>query len=243
MRYVMKVSYVGTMYNGFQIQPQGDTIAGELNRCLGIILRCDVSVTGSGRTDAGVHALGQVVHFDAPECDCARLVRSMNGLLPADIRVLSCEPRDIHARYDAKRKTYKYMFYLADEELPMCHDRMLRVDRAVNVDAMRECCQVLVGTHDFRNFCASGSQATTFDRTIYECRIDCVGSESFGDFYTLSVTGDGFLYKMVRNIMGLLLAVGLGKVDIAQFTARAFGDAKFVQPAPPHGLYLYEVEY
>ncbi len=243
MRYVMRVSYVGTAYNGFQIQPQGDTIAGELNRSLSVILRCDVSVTASGRTDAGVHALGQVVHFDAPECDSARLVRSMNGLLPADIRVLSCEQCDIHARYDAKRKTYKYMFYLADEELPMCRDRMLRVDRAVNVDAMSECCQMLVGTHDFRNFCASGSQATTFDRTIYECRIDHVRRESFGDFYALSVTGDGFLYKMVRNIMGLLLAVGQGKVDMALFAERAFGDAKVTTPAPAHGLYLYDVEY
>ena len=239
MKYLLTISYEGTNFAGFQRQKKGErTIQEELEKALKILLKQDVNVVASGRTDSGVHAYNQVCHIECDKInDFYKFVRSMNGILPADVKVKDIKETKLHARFSAKRKTYLYKMYVSDIDLPL-YDNFTRLPNNINIDVMKDAGMLLVGEHDFANFCASGSEVQSTVRTIFDIKWKRVGEELH--FY---ITGNGFLYKMVRNIVGLLIELGKGKIDCEQFKEYAFGGLKKRFTAPAKALYLYNVKY
>lgn len=240
MKYLLVVSYDGTNFAGFQKQKKGErTIQEELEKALKILLKQDINIVASGRTDSGVHAYNQVCHIECDEIkDFYKFVRSTNGILPEDIKVKSIKETKLHARFSAKKKTYLYKMYVSDIDLPL-YDKFLRIPTDISFEYMKEASGDLIGEHDFKNFCASGSEIQSTIRTIYDIKWKKVGEELH--FY---ITGNGFLYKMVRNIVGLLVEVGKGKISYKQFKEYVFGDKQNKKyTAPAKALYLYKVMY
>ncbi len=245
-RYRVVVAYDGTRFVGWQRQPQGVSIQSELERVLAPLsapLPPPV-VHGSGRTDAGVHARGQVAHFDLPRTmSPVQLRRALNGRLPPDIQVLDAAWAE--AAFDARRsasgKEYRYRIWNA-EVLPP--DRRLyraHVRTPLRREAIREAAKAFVGTHDFAAFSANPHRPVSSTvRTIV--RLDVVGE---GPRVEFQVEGDGFLYKMVRSIAGFLIAVGTGKETpeaVREVLASGTRTAR-VESAPPQGLFLWRVRY
>lgn len=239
MKYLLTITYDGTNFAGFQRQKKGErTIQEELEKALKILLKHDINVVASGRTDSGVHAYNQVCHIECDEIvDFYKFVRSMNGILPADVKVKDVKETKLHARFSAKRKTYLYKMYVSDIDLPL-YNNFLRIPTNINFEYMKEAGELLIGEHDFKNFCASGSEVNSTIRTIYDIKWKKVGEELY--FY---ITGNGFLYKMVRNIVGLLVELGKGKINYQQFKDYAFGSLNKKFTAPAKALYLYNVKY
>jgi tRNA pseudouridine38-40 synthase len=244
--YKMVVSYDGTAYAGWQVQPNALTIQEVIQKKLAIILRHEVLLIGSGRTDAGVHAVGQTAHFHLNrEIDLYRLLGSINGLLPPDIRVQSIEPAapSFHAQYSATGKCYHYCLHIGKVQNPFRRLYSLHVKEQISVDALREGSSLFLGTHDFTSFANEPHRGTAAHdpvRTIR--RLDLIEEE---EELRLEIEADGFLYKMVRNIVGTLLEVASGHralKEIAQiFLAKDRKQAG--KAAPPHGLLLYKVHY
>ena len=249
MRYKLIITYDGKNYSGWQKQKNCNSIQDKIETALEILLKVKPNVVASGRTDAGVSALAQVAHFDMLEEDVKtskackiienkrKFINSLNGILPSDIKVLACEETDIHARFSAKEKTYLYRLYKSNIELPLKFKR-LRVDENIDVPSIKKCAKCLVGTHDYKNFCASNSDVDSTVRSIYSIKI--IENNNDIDIY---VTGNGFLYKMVRNIVGLLLKAGNKKISRKEFKNYAFGCCEKKFTAPPENLYLYNVKY
>jgi tRNA pseudouridine38-40 synthase len=202
-----------------------------------------VKVTGAGRTDTGVHARGQVVSFQTESgIPAERFAPALNGCLPGDVRILESgeAPPGFHARYSARRKTYEYLVYRQTAGAVMHRDRALVLTGALDLEAIREAAGYLVGRHSFRSFCASGSGVKGYVRTVEELRV-----EEGGDWLRFAVTADGFLYHMVRNIVGTLLQVGQGRLsagDVREILEHE-DRAKAGPTAPAQGLYLVRVEY
>lgn len=245
MRYLLKITYDGSNFNGYQIQPNCRTVQQELQFALEIICKQKIVCVASGRTDAGVHAIGQCVHFDTDNqrVNAEKIERSLNGMLPDDIRVLECAPTEINARFDPKQKTYTYMAYAYKTDLPLEKNRSLNVKKPLNLRKVKRGCKLLIGKHDFKNFCASGSEVLTTDRTIFACSIKKQIRYKNILFYQFDITGDGFLYKMVRNIVGLLIEFGQDKINWKQFKENAFGVSTKKYTVAPYGLYLFDVQY
>jgi tRNA pseudouridine38-40 synthase len=206
----------------------------------------EVSLCGSGRTDAGVHALAQVAHFttDLP-VDISKTVFSLNSLLPTDIRILSLEETDLefHARFSALSKIYHYRLHLDPTPDPFKHRYAYRVPHPVDLCVLKASAAQLIGTHDFTSFAneaSRGSAAKDAVRTLY--RLDIV-EEKGG--VRLEFEGDGFLYKMVRTMVGTLLDICAGKIDKDCLSAllNAKDRKRAGATAPPHGLYLVGVKY
>lgn len=246
MRYKLTIAYDGTRYNGWQIQPNGTTIQGLVRDALKVVIKQTVPVIGSGRTDSGVHALGQVAHFEtANSYDLDRLRLSLNGLLPDDIRIKSVsEVSDhFHAQYSATSKTYHYHLYFGKVDDPFTRPYHLKISQPVDLDLLYSAKEYFVGTHDFTSFAndpTGGSVAKDPVRTLK--RLDIV-PEPGG--VRLEFESNGFLYKMVRNITGTLLEVILKKRSIEDipviFAAKDRRRAGIAAPA--HGLFLVKVEY
>lgn len=244
--YKMVVAYDGTDYSGWQVQPNGISVQAVLQGQMKILLRHELAIVGSGRTDAGVHALGQVAHFYSPETlDPHRFPYSLNATLPKDIRVKSIELEhaDFHARYSAKSKTYYYHLYLDQVQNPLRRLYSLHVRHRTDKELLKEASRLFVGTHDFTAFANSateGSAAKNAVRTLY--RLDVVEEEGG---VRLELEADGFLYKMVRNIVGTLLEVASGKRALSEVEAiLASRDRRRAGLAvPPHGLFLAQVDY
>lgn len=238
MRYLMICTYNGRNYAGFQKQNLHPTIQGELENALKILFKQDVSTVGSGRTDAGVSAYRQPVHFEIDkEIDANKFVHSMNGILPSEIRVLSVEKSDIHARFSAKEKTYVYKMYISNIDLPLCSNA-LRISPILDFKSMRKFLKLLKGTHDFKGFRASGSPTDTTIRTIYSIKLKATKNSA-----DLFITGNGFLYKMVRNIVGTMLKIGEGKTSLKDIKPTLFTSFKATNTAKPEFLYLFDVKY
>ena len=239
MRYLLTITYDGQNYCGWQKQKTEKSVQGEIERALNILLKEEVNLVGSGRTDAGVSALKQVAHFDtnATIDNFSKFVYSLNGILNNDIKVLGIKETNFHARFSAKRKTYLYKMYKSNVELPLKF-KSLRVDESIDLELMRDYSKHLIGEKDFKNFCASGSEVESTVRTIYS--IDIVENKEDIEFY---ITGNGFLYKMVRNIVGLLLEVAKSNIDEKQFLSVAFGETVNKKTAPAYALFLKDVEY
>ena len=196
MRIKITVSYDGTAYCGWQVQPNGVTVQEEIEKAVLVATGEKVRVTGSGRTDAGVHAKAQVAHFDTnctipPE----KIYKALNVHLPSDIRVLSSEQAEdeFHACTWAKKKTYCYSLYLGQVENPLKERYAVKIDGQLDLEKMLDGAKAFVGEHDFKAFCASGSSVKTTVRTIYDINIDQLGQD-----LTITIKGNGFLYNMVR---------------------------------------------
>ena len=243
MRIKLLVSYDGTAYCGWQIQPNGITVQEILENAVHCATGEMVRVTGSGRTDAGVHALGQVAHFDTESTiPPQKFYRALNVHLPSDIRVLASEKADdnFHACSNAKKKTYAYSFYISETELPLKERYAVQMERTPDFEKMKRAAELFVGEHDFKGFCASGSGAKTTVRTVYGVDIKVDGKD-----ITLSVSGNGFLYNMVRIMAGTILAVGYGEIteeDVknAIITGKRINKVKTL---PAKALCLVKVEY
>ena len=243
-RFKMTFEYDGTNFSGLQVQEGKRTIQGEIEKVFLKLFSVPTELVASGRTDSGVHATNQVAHFDADYTKTEfALLRSINCFLPEDICVKSIEKvqSSFHARFDAKKKTYGYLFYVSPNELPLQKNRALRVNTGLDVELMKQACQHFVGTKDFKSFCSKKSGKTDFVRTVFDAKIVELGENLF----EFEISGSGFLYNMVRIIVGTLLKVGEHKIapdaipDILSGKARALAG----KTAPAHGLYLKSVEY
>lgn len=241
MRYVVLVGYDGTHFSGFQKQPEGRTVQGELERAAAEIFGKETKVAGSGRTDAGVHAEGQVCHFDAETSVPAEKLREcFNRILPPDLRVLksAAAPAGFDCTRGAKRKTYCYSFYYAEAELPLMERYAVRIKEKPDLAKMRAIAALLVGEHDFKAFCAAGSSAKTSVREVYSVTVE----ERKGR-YEISVCGNGFLYNMVRIIAGELIAAGCGKQEGITAAFERGERNLLAKTMPAKGLRLVSVEY
>lgn len=239
----MIVAYDGTNYKGWQVQPNGITIEEVLNEKLSELLREDIVVTGASRTDSGVHSLGNVAIFDTnTRMPADKIAFALNQRLPADIVVQgSCEvPSDWHPRYQNSRKTYEYRIVNRMFRMPTRRLDTYFYHHPLNVEKMQQAAAYLVGEHDFKSFCTIGAQVKTTVRTIYSC--DVVRED---DIITIRVTGNGFLYNMVRIIAGTLICVGGGKWEPEDIcTILKACDRNAAGPtAPAHGLTMIGLEY
>ena len=240
----LTVSYDGTLYCGWQVQPNGVSVQQALETALFEITGKNVKVTGSGRTDAGVHAKGQVAHFEINEenIPAERFYKALNTRLPADIRVLKSERADdgFNARKSAKRKTYGYSFYIAETEQPLKERYFVKLDKAPDISLMKRAAEIFIGEHDFKCFCASGSSVKSTVRTIYNIDI-----ESRDEEICIFVTGSGFLYNMVRTLVGTLLDAGYKKKTLQSLAEMLDSKKRALcgKTLPAKGLCLIKVEY
>lgn len=242
-RVKLTVAYDGTNYHGWQIQPNGNTIEAELNRHLSELLREEIKVIGASRTDAGVHALGNVAVFDTEaRMPAEKISYAMNTRLPEDIRIQeSCEvPLDFHPRFCHTVKTYEYR--ILNRRFPDPTKRLYSYFYyyPLDVEKMKEAASYLVGEHDFQAFCTRKPEMENTVRTIYSLDI-----EKEGDMIVLRVTGNGFLYNMVRIIAGTLIRAGGGffPPEHIQTILEGRNREQAGETARPEGLTLVEIRY
>lgn len=242
-RIKLVVAYDGTHYQGWQIQKNGETIESALNRALTKLTGEKIHVMGASRTDSGVHALGNVAVFDTEaRMPGDKFSYALNQRLPEDIRIQnSCEvPADFHPRYQETVKTYEYRILNREFPLPSLRLNTYFTYYHLDEERMRRAAAYLIGEHDFRSFCAAGAQVKTTVRTVYDLQI-----HREGDLLTIRITGNGFLYNMVRIIAGTLMKVGTGEWEPGAvkeiLEAR---DRRTAGPtAPAKGLTLTEIVF
>ena len=240
------IMYDGSGFAGYQVQPNERTVQLELERVLTKMHKGEnVRVVASGRTDAGVHATGQVIHFDTNlQFPIDRWQKALNVQLPGDIRVVAIEEvsNDFHARYGTSGKVYRYKWSLGDVASPFKRHYVVHMPGAkVNISRMREASQAFLGTHDFTSFCSARTEVVDRIRTIR--RLDLIEVEQ--DELHMIIEGDGFLYNMVRIIAGNLWEVGIGRREPSEIASilAASDRKKAGKTAPAHGLYLENVFY
>ena len=243
MRVKMIVAYDGTNYKGWQVQPNGITIEEVLNKNLSNLLGEQIVVSGASRTDSGVHSLGNIAVFDTnTRMPADKIAFALNQRLPEDIVVQgSCEVEDgWHPRYQNSRKTYEYRILNRTFRMPTRRLDTYFYHYPLDVEKMKKAASYLEGEHDFKSFCAIGAQVKTTVRTIYACDV-----EKEGDIITIRVTGNGFLYNMVRIIAGTLVQVGGGAIEpeaVKEILAKK--DRSAAGPtAPAHGLTMMGSEF
>jgi tRNA pseudouridine38-40 synthase len=260
-RLKLTVAYDGSSFAGWQSQSHRNTIQDHIERGFEGVIGKQVRVHGAGRTDAGVHALAQCAHVDLPNdrLSAGRWTEALNGLLPPTIRVLRCQyvSKDFHARLSAKGKIYRYRIWSAPVLPPFEYHRTWHIARSIDLETLKRAAKHFVGTHDFAGFAANrgksgrrsdkesfrrtvGETEQSTTRTIYSTHVRQTGS-----CITIEVDGDGFLYKMVRLIVGSLVQCALGKIRtedvIARLNSGQVGSARFAAPA--EGLFLVRVRY
>jgi tRNA pseudouridine38-40 synthase len=239
------ISYDGTSFSGYQVQPGERTVQLEIEKVLRTMHKGEsVRITASGRTDARVHATGQTIHFDTPlAIPIERYMKALNVQLPRDIRVHLVEEvaADFHARFSVTGKRYRYMWDCAPLQSPFRRHYSVETNGVKpDIEAMREAATAILGKHDFSCFCAANTSVVDKVRTVHMLEFTWHGEELH-----MTITGNGFLYNMVRIIAGTIWEVGTGKRDaftLAQIIAsKNRGQAG--KTAPAHGLYLEEVFY
>ncbi|WHY24708.1 tRNA pseudouridine(38-40) synthase TruA [Bacillus velezensis] len=245
MRLKCTISYDGHLFKGYQVQPGKRTVQDELEKALAVLHKSKdrIPVVSSGRTDSGVHAAGQVIHFDTPlSIPSERWPYALNALLPDDIAVKTAEIADdgFHARFSAVKKEYRYFVYTEKHPDVFKRHYAYHFSYRLNVQNMREAAKHLLGTHDFTSFCAAKTEVQDKVRTIYE--LDWTETD---DGLQMRITGSGFLYNMVRIIAGTLLDAGIGKIspDDVKSMLEAKDREAAGRTAPGHGLYLWNVYY
>ena len=242
MRYFIWFGYDGTHYHGWQIQPNGVTVQSELERCLSLLMREKVSVTGAGRTDAGVHARRMAAHFDTvQELDGALLVKKLNGLLQEDIAVYSIErvADDLHARFSATSRTYHY--YIHTHKSPFLNQYSLEIHYQLDYALMNEAGRVLTEYEDFGAFCKAGSDVkTTLCKVTQAQWIQTSPTEWY-----FEITANRFLRNMVRAVVGTLVEVGRGRMSLEEFRQVIEGKKRTQagESMPAKALFLEEVRY
>ena len=242
MRVRLTLSYDGSAFSGFQVQKNAESVQHLLCEALATVCKAPIPVSGCSRTDAGVHARTFVCHADLP-CDSLppRILTSLNALLPDTIAVseITEVSENFHARYSATGKTYRYYFTNAPVRDPLSLDRALQVKAPLDLEKMKEAATALLGTHDFAVFQAAGSKVKDTVRTVTQAEFVKTGAHTF----YFEITANGFLYRMVRNIVGTLLDIGLGKDYDIPALLNSKDRTKAGKCAPPHALYLWQVHY
>lgn len=243
MRIRMIISYDGTSYAGYQTQPNGVTVQEEIEKALLKITGEKTVLHASGRTDSGVHAMAQVAHFDTnSRIPPDKFSFALNTHLPKDIRIMHSEEADkeFHSRFSAKNKTYRYTVQNGVHENPFLRNTALFIHAKLDFEAMQDEAEQVVGTHDFAAFRSTGTVNKTTVRTVFESHWT-----KKDNIYIYTVTGDGFLYNMVRILAGTMIDVGMGRLEkgavkrALESTKRSDAGAT----APPHGLMLARVRY
>jgi tRNA pseudouridine38-40 synthase len=238
------VAYVGTEFSGWQIQLGKRTVQGCLETAVEKIWGQKISVQGSGRTDTGVHAHGQVASFNAPRQHTAEVaMRAINANLPRDVRVVKCRlvSPAFHARFDAAGKTYRYLILNHPVQDPFTLESHWHVPRPLDVPAMRKAARMLLGRHDFASFTSNpGYERESTVRTMTRASISRHGS-----VLSFQFTAEGYLYRMVRNLVGALVKVGKGRITVEEFGKifRSCRRSDAPETAPACGLYLMNVKY
>ncbi len=242
-RILLTLSFDGTAYHGWQIQPNAVTVQETVQNALLKLLGAPHGVTGCSRTDAGVHAREFCCHID---CDSnipdAAFLRGLNSLLPPDIAVKACKevPADFHARYSAKGKTYKYRILNSNIKDPFLSRYYWQIEKKLDIGKMNEFCKTIIGTHDFYAFSSSGRTVEDTVRTVNECFVELSGDE-----VTLTVRANGFLYNMVRIIVGTAVDVSYGRINpnnTVEILKSKNRDMAGIT-APPNALMLWKVHY
>lgn len=242
--YKLIIEYDGTDYHGWQVQAGDITIQSVIQKALALMTKEPIILHGSGRTDAGVHALGQAASFKtSARIPAAAYTAGLNSLLPDDIVIRSCEPMDdaFHARFSARRKTYRY--HILNRPLPSAIRRRFawHIRKPLGIDSMRRAAACILGEHDFKSFEGTGSPRAHTIRTVMAADVH----EKEDGLVVFEITADGFLRYMVRNLVGTLVDVGLSKTSVDAF--QQILDSKNRDAAgataPPHGLFLVEVGY
>ena len=240
----LTIEYVGGSYHGWQIQPGLRTIQGVMLEQLAQITQRKVNLIGAGRTDAGVHALGQVASFKTESTiDVLALQRGLNSLLPSDIVVKAVEEveEELHARFSARSKVYEYRILNQPYPSAIWRDYAWFISHELDLPAMQECGKLLVGSHDFSSFRASGDESRHSIREVISLEIE----RREGKFVVLAIEANAFLRGMVRSIVGILVAVGRGKTFFSEFKEifGAHDRRRAGMTAPANGLFLVEVKY
>ena len=238
----LTIQYNGKNYCGWQKQNDSLGVQGTIEQAIKEITREDVKITGSGRTDAGVHALGQVANFNTESSiPIEKIPSALNSKLPKDISIINAEemPLDFHSRYCAKGKTYRYMIYNNSYRTPIYNSISYFVKYDLDLEKMQKEAKSLIGTYDFKGFMSSGSSVKDTVRTIYDIQI--IKQE---DLIVIEVQGNGFLYNMVRIIVGTLVDIGRGRINsdmssIIESKSRSMAG----HTAPAQGLFLKKVDY
>ncbi len=240
---LLTVSYDGTAYHGWQVQPNAVTVQEIIQNTLEAFLGEKTNISGCSRTDAGVHAKEFCCHFDcADNFPETAFLRGLDALLPKDISVTDCKEvnGDFHARYSAKGKTYAYYIHNSNIRDPFKARYSWRIERKLDLEKINAFCKEIIGKHDFYGFSSSGRTVTDTVRTVSECY-----AEQDGDMIFLKITANGFLYNMVRIIVGTAVAVSDGKIDVS--TIKSIYELKkrnmAGETAPPQGLFLEKVIY
>lgn len=239
------ISYDGTQFSGYQVQPGERTVQAEVERVLAIMHKGhNVKVTASGRTDARVHATGQTLHFDTPlAIPVEKYMKALNVQLPRDIRVLSIEEvaDDFHARYSVTGKRYRYIWSCESVQSPFRRHYTVETNGVKpDVKAMQDAAKAIIGTHDFSCFCAANTSVQNKVRTVNALEFEWHGEELH-----MVIEGSGFLYNMVRIIAGTLWEVGIGRREVknVEVVVASMDRDKAGKTAPPQGLYLEKVFY
>lgn len=235
MRILLTIQYLGTNYGGWQLQAGTPTVQQAIEGALAQMFHEPIRLHGAGRTDAGVHAAGQRAHADVPFAIPPRgLVLGLNHLLPSDIRVIGAEvvPDDFHCRFAARAKTYSYRIWNSEVADVFAAATHAHVAQPLDVEAMHEAAQMLVGTHDFRVFTVAGPEVSSTVRTI-----ESISVTRSGETVTITVTANGFLRYMVRRISGSLIEIGRGRLDRDSL----WQEARWT--AVPRGLVLASIRY
>lgn len=242
--FFLTIEYDGSAYHGWQRQKNEPTIQEEIETAISAITQQKVILIGSGRTDAGVHALGQTANFHCETNLSPRiLLKGLNSLLPGDIVIRACKEADssFHARYDVISKTYQYK--ICNQDLPIAVGRQFSwyIRKKLDLNQMKKTMNYILGTHDFKAFEATGSPRSHTIRTVFHADI----SETENGFLLFTIKADGFLRYMVRNLVGTLVEVGHGKIlpEEMEKILCSKNRQNAGATAPPHGLYLISVDY
>jgi tRNA pseudouridine38-40 synthase len=240
-RFRMLIEYDGSDYYGWQIQADGKTVQGQIQDALEVVLKNPCAIVGAGRTDTGVHACGQVAHFDLDHNpDLNRLKRSLNGILDHDIRIkeIKATENDFHARFSAKWRVYKYQ--IATQPLALIRNQVWFYTGALNLDKMNLVCEHILGNHNFKSFCRATSEVDN-----HFCTIKSAGWRKRSDLIIFDIQANRFLHGMVRSLVGTMVDVGKEKLSVNDFIEilKAEKRENASQSAPAKGLILEKIIY
>jgi len=241
LRYFLDISYKGTSYHGWQIQPNANTVQAEIEAALEKFYSTAIGITGSGRTDTGVHALQQIAHFDAPSIiEPDQIAYKLNAILPKDIVINDCQQvkNEAHARFDATERAYAY--HIRTRRSPFGANESLFVPYDLDLDLMNQAAKTLIGEQDFESFSRVKTEVNHFI-----CDIRNAHWERNGNELVFHVVADRFLRGMIRALVGTLIEVGRGKLTVDEFVGirEAKDRQKAGKAASPDGLYLSKVSY
>jgi tRNA pseudouridine38-40 synthase len=242
------IEYDGRKYSGWQIQKDQVTIQFELENALSTILNQKIKIIGSGRTDAGVHAYGQVANFLAQtKIPCKKIKNAINSLIKNPVVIRECDivHENFHARYDAVSKEYHYNILNRYDPCALQKNYVWHIKKKLNLDIMQECCSVIMGEHDFKSFEGSGSPKYSTIRHINLAEFSISKKNINMETVVFKISANGFLKFMVRNIVGTIVLAGLSKINLQEFkNILKAKNRKCAGPtAPAHGLFLMNVEY